>query len=129
MLNRKSRLLVLKYPFVLVFTKKETGRFSLIGGNIEQQESPSSALIRETKEEADIKIGEEDFTFVKKTITNKGNVIHERHYFLLNETNWKFKLKEVKKFDTIEWVDFFDNKKKFKKSDRKVIKEIFKKEY
>jgi 8-oxo-dGTP pyrophosphatase MutT (NUDIX family) len=127
--NRKSRLLVLKYPFVLVFTKKHTGRYSLIGGNIEKQETPPSALIRETKEEAGIKMSVDDFTFVKTTKTIKGDVTHERYYFLLNHTNWKFKLKEVEKFDTIEWVDFFDNKSKFKKSDRKVIKEIFIKEY
>lgn len=128
MINRKSRLLVVNFPFVLAFKKKETGLYSLIGGNIEEHESSSEALIRETKEEAGIKISDEDFVFIATTNHQKKNVLHERNYFLLKNKNWNFKLKEVEKFDSIEWVDYYENKKLFKKSDQKIIKELFKEE-
>ena len=126
MINRKSRLLVIKFPFVLALKKKETGFYSLIGGNIEGNESPSEALIRESKEEAGIKISNGDFIFIDTTNQQKEEVLHERNYFLLKKNNWDFKLKEIDKFETLEWVDFNDNEKLFKKSDQKIIKKMFK---
>lgn len=125
MVNRKSRLLVLKYPFVLAFKKKETGLYSLIGGNIEPSENASEALIRESKEEANININTNDFTFIGTTKYQKQEVLHERNYYLLKDNNRKFKLKEVEKFDTLEWIDFYDNQRRFKNSDRKIIQKIF----
>ena len=128
MVNKKSRLLVLKHPFVLAFKKKGTGLYSLIGGNIEPFESASEALIRESKEEADINLNVNDFTFIGTTKYQKQEVLHERNYYLLKDNNRKFKLKEVEKFDTLEWIDFYDNQRRFKSSDRKVIEKVFKEE-
>lgn len=127
MKNKKSRLLVLNYPFVLAFKKKGLDRYSLIGGTIEVGESPEQTLIRETKEEAGISINTKDFEFIKKAKNSKGKITHERNYYLLNSNKWNFKVMEPEKFDSIEWIDFNDNKEKLKKSDRKIIKKIFKK--
>ena len=128
MVNRKSRLLVLKYPFVLAFKKKETGLYSLIGGNIEPFENASEALIRESKEEANININTNDFTFIGTTKYQKQEVLHERNYYVLNYHNRTLKLKEVETFAKLEWIDFYDNQRRFKNSDRKVIEKVFKEE-
>ena len=126
--NNKARLLILNFPFVLAFKKKETGFYSLIGGNIEEHEAPLEALIREAKEEAGIKLTESDVTFVCTIHYQKEEVFYERTYFQLISNDWDFKLMEPKKFDRIEWIDFTDNQQLFKTSDQQVIKALMKTE-
>lgn len=121
MTNKKSRLLVLNYPFVLALKKHGEERYSLIGGNIESYESPLESILREAEEEAGIKLSEEVITFVNQLSVLKGDVKHERNYFLLENIKQKFRVSEPEKFESIEWIDFYDNKHKFKKLDRKAI--------
>lgn len=129
MINKKSRLLVLDYPFVLAFKKKGQDKYSLIGGTIEKKESPIETLIREVQEEADIKIKESDVIFFEQIEEIKNNVKRERYYFILKNNNYNFKVVETDKFEALEWVDFFDNKHKFKTLDRKVIQKSFNSEH
>lgn len=121
MINQKSRLLVLYPPFVLALKKTGEEKYSLIGGNIETNETPIESIIREAKEEAGINLTENDLAFNDKYTEAKQGVVHERNYFYLNDINQKFKVNEPEKFESIEWVDFFENKKKFKKLDQKAI--------
>lgn len=121
MINQKSRLLVLYPPFVLALKKTNEEKYSLIGGNIETNETPIESMIREAKEEAGINLTENDLAFNDKYTEAKQGVVHERNYFYLNDINQKFKVNEPEKFESIEWVDFFENKKKFKKLDQKAI--------
>lgn len=128
MINKKSRLLVLDFPFVLALKKINIEKYSLVGGNIEKLETPLESIIRETKEEVLLNIKEKD-VFLYKTLEEiKNKTLHKRHYFVLkNIKKNKFKLNEPNKFESLEWIDFFENKKKFKKLDKKVIIDIFSK--
>jgi 8-oxo-dGTP pyrophosphatase MutT (NUDIX family) len=125
LVNRKARLLVLNYPFVLAFKKRGQDRYSLIGGNIEKKERPTASMIREAKEEASIKIGAKDITWCGLLTEVKQGILHERNYFVLLEKDHDFFLNEPEKFEALEWIDFFDNQTKFKKLDRKMIKKQF----
>lgn len=128
MINKKSRLLVLEYPFVLALKKRKIDRYSLVGGTIEKKETPEETLIRETHEEVGIKISINDLKFVETISYCKKGTTFERYYYTLKSLKWNFKVKEPEKFDAVEWIDFYENKSKLKKSDRKVIQKIFKKE-
>ena len=58
-------------------TKRNGGRYTLIGGNVEEQEFAREALAREAKEEADIHVEPIDLSLV--------HVLH-RHKLTKNET-------------------------------------------
>jgi ADP-ribose pyrophosphatase YjhB (NUDIX family) len=58
-------------------TKRNGGRYTLIGGNVEEHEFAREALAREAKEEADIHVEPEDLSLV--------HVLH-RHKLAKNET-------------------------------------------
>ena len=70
-LEDKGKLLFLRQ------TKINGGRFTLIGGNVEEHEFAREALAREAKEEADIHVEPDDLTLV--------HVLH-RHKLAKNET-------------------------------------------
>ena len=124
-MNKKSRLLVLDYPFVLAFKKKGENRHSLIGGTIEENESPLEALIREVKEESGVVICNNDVLNLGSKSMQKGDVEHQRYYYQLKNIDQNFKLIETNKFEILEWVDFYISKKTFKKLDQKSIEEAF----
>ncbi len=128
MINKKSRLLVLDYPFVLAFKKIGEDKHSLIGGTIEVGESPLEALIREVKEESNIVINENDIVDLGSLSMLKETIEHQRYYYRLINIEQDFKLIETNKFDCLEWVDFNIAKKTFKKLDQKAIKTAFKSE-
>ena len=59
--------LILENNGMLLFlrqTKRNGGRFTLIGGNVEEQEFAREALAREAEEEADIHVEPEDLSLV-----------------------------------------------------------------
>lgn len=124
-MNKKSRLLVIDYPFVLAFKKKGENRHSLIGGTIEENESPLEALIREVKEESGVVICNNDVLNLGSKSMQKGDDEHQRYYYQLKNIDQNFKLIETNKFEILEWVDFYISKKTFKKLDQKAIEEAF----
>jgi ADP-ribose pyrophosphatase YjhB (NUDIX family) len=86
-------------------TKRNGGRYTLIGGNVEEQEFAREALAREAKEEADIHVEPDDLTLV--------HVLH-RHKLQKNETLLVLYFKaarfwgepeslETKKFKDVAW--------------------------
>lgn len=102
----KVRLILRKKAKILVLEKSkiEGGGFSLIGGRVKATESALQALVRETKEEADIKINR-----------NKVKLVHVVHRLkkgqpvitLFFETEWwegKVKNLEPKLHKGFEWV-------------------------
>ena len=70
-LEDKGKLLFLRQ------TKRNGGRYTLIGGNVEEHEFAREALSREAKEEADIHVEPDDMTLV--------HVLH-RHKLQKNQT-------------------------------------------
>ena len=120
--NRKSRLIVSKPPFVLTLKKMHENKRSLIGGNIEPNEKPIEAMIREAKEEAGITLSKDDISLIKEIHYTKNNISYQRYYFLLKQPEqYHFTLGEPDKFEALEWVDFNDVSESFKKTDRKVL--------
>jgi ADP-ribose pyrophosphatase YjhB (NUDIX family) len=86
-------------------TKRNGGRYTLIGGNVEEQEFAREALAREAKEEADIIVKPEDLTLV--------HVLH-RHklkknqtlivlYFRASQFKGEPESRETKKFKDVAW--------------------------
>lgn len=86
-------------------TKRNGGRYTLIGGNVEEKEFAREALTREAKEEADIHVEPDDLTLV--------HVLH-RHKLQKNQTLIVLYFKaarfsgepeslETKKFKDVAW--------------------------
>ena len=99
-LEEKGNLLFLRQ------TKRNGGRYTLIGGNVEEQEFAREALVREAKEEADIHVLPEHLSLV--------HVLH-RHKLAKNETllvlyfkasafNGEPESKETHKFKDVAWL-------------------------
>ena len=99
-LEENGRMLFLRQ------TKKNGGRYSLIGGNVEEQEFAREALAREAHEEASIHVDPNDLTLV--------HVLH-RHKLKKDETSLVLYFKtarfygepesqEKQKFKYVEWL-------------------------
>lgn len=96
-LQNHGRLLLLKQ------TKPNGGNYSLVGGTIEQKEYAARTLIRESWEEAGIKLEKSDLELV--------HVLHKRspkeHRIVLYFRAYHYKglpeSKELKKFENVEW--------------------------
>lgn len=102
----KVRLILRKNSKILILEKSkiEGGGFSLIGGRVKNTESTIKALIRETKEEADIIIKQEKLKLVHVVHRlKKGQPV----ITLFFETKWwegKVKNLEPKLHKGFEWV-------------------------
>lgn len=101
----KVRLLLYDRGRVLLLrqTKPNGGNYSLVGGTIEEKERAKQTLVRESFEEAGIRIQEEDLTLV--------HVLHKRRagkhrmvlYFKAYRYTGTVKARELKKFRGVEW--------------------------
>ena len=96
-LQNHGRLLLLKQ------TKPNGGNYSLVGGTIEKRETAARTLIRESWEEAGVKLDIKDLELV--------HVLHKRsakeHRIVLYFRAYHYKgspeSKELKKFENVEW--------------------------
>lgn len=96
-LQNHGRLLLLKQ------TKPNGGNYSLVGGTIERKEYAARTLIRESWEEAGIKLEKNDLELV--------HVLHKRYskehrivlYFRAYHYKGSPESKELKKFENVEW--------------------------
>lgn len=104
-------------------TKRNGGRYTLIGGNVEEHEFAREALAREAKEEASIHVEPEDLTLV--------HTLH-RHKLQKNETLLVLYFKahrftgepesmETKKFKDVEWFSPLDLPEEVSKPTRHVL--------
>jgi 8-oxo-dGTP diphosphatase len=101
----KARLLLQKAGDILLLkqTKPNGGNYSLVGGTIEQEEFAVETLIRESWEEAGIKLSPDDIELV--------HVLHKRsskeHRIVLYFRAYNFdghpKSREKNKFENVEW--------------------------
>jgi len=101
----KARLLLQNHGSLLLLkqTKPNGGNYSLIGGTIEHQEFAAETLIRESWEEAGIRLSEDDLELV--------HVLHKRsskeHRIVLYFRAYHFagtpQSREKKKFENVEW--------------------------
>lgn len=107
-------------------TKKNGGRFSLIGGNVEENEFAREALAREALEEAGIQVDPADLRLV--------HVLH-RHklkkdetllvlYFKTSRFDGKPESLEPKKFKDVKWLAVHNLPEEVSKATRHVLEGI-----
>ena len=126
--KQKSRLIVYKGDELLVFQKISNKlKYGLVGGFLKKEETPEDALIREAFEETGVQFLKEDLDYYSSFTVDWGNNQKlSKHYFVCKDPNKPFSLKEPDKFRKIEWVYWKDTMEYLGKSDRKVIKSLFK---
>ena len=101
----KARLILYHFNQILLLqqTKLNGGNYTLVGGTIEAQEFAKEALVRETKEEAGIKIEADDLELA--------HVLHKRSksehrivfYFITNRWEGNLQALETHKFKSVKW--------------------------
>lgn len=86
-------------------SKQNGGGFSFVGGKVDANESATMALIREAKEEADIKLKASDLTLVH-TMHRKKKEESAIHFFF-HATQWKGKIQnnEPHLCKALTWVE------------------------
>jgi len=84
-------------------TSLNGGKYTLIGGNVEEGEYPVEALIRETKEEAGITIKRSDIELVHTLFKRKANDNRIVLYFKAKSFKGNPESKEPKKFKKVAW--------------------------
>ncbi len=86
-------------------TGYEDGHYDFISGHVEDNENPTTAVIREAHEEAGIKVSEKDLKIVH-VMTRQGTD-HERVDFFFETTKWKNTphAAEPEKCSNTEWFE------------------------
>ncbi len=101
----KARLLLQDHGKILLLkqTKPNGGNYSLVGGTIERKEFAIQSLIRESWEEAGIKLADDDLELVhvlhKKSNRSHRIVLYFRAYHYIGSPQSR----EKKKFENVEW--------------------------
>lgn len=126
--KQKSRLIVYQGDELLVFQKISNKlEYGLVGGFLKKGETPENGLIRETYEETGVQLSEKDLDYYDSLTLDCGNNQKlSKHYFVCKDANKSFLLNEPDKFMKIGWVYWKDTLAYLGKSDRKVIKSLFK---
>jgi len=105
MFKIKARLILLNLDKILLLlqTNKQGGKYTLVGGHVEEYEYASKALIRECYEEVGIQLFEKDLELV--------HVLHKKNkrdntltlYFTTEVWQGSIENKEPKKFSQVGW--------------------------
>ncbi len=123
--NIKSRLIVINQTKTLLLKKLgEPVLYSLVGGFVEEGETPREGLIREAFEEIGMKITVDELFLLSK-LKGKKNPELTKYYYLLSDCTKSFELKEVHKFDSIVWMNLEDALLNLKGTDKHIFKKHF----
>lgn len=103
-MKRKVKLLIESNGMLLLLKPLHKEKYTLIGGTVEQYETPIDAAIREGFEEAGLALELSDFGtyFTRKTLVNSEPA--QFYCYLLQKENLVFELKEHHKFQSLNWV-------------------------
>lgn len=103
----KARVILYDHGRILLLkqTKPNGGNYTLVGGTVEAEEFAQAALIRESREEAGIRLEKKDLTLV--------HVMHKRSkyehriglYFKASRWEGKLRAREKEKFKAAHWFD------------------------
>ena len=106
----KARLILYNQGKILLLRQKKRngGNFTLVGGTMEEDETPMECLIRESQEEAGIILKEEDLRLVHvlHKQTNKGKRI--TLYFKAHRWEGKLRSREPEKFSGVQWHHLYE---------------------
>ncbi len=118
----KSRLVVYQPPKILLLKKHGAKtKYSLVGGFVDEGETPREGLVREAFEEVGMEIDTEELYLLSK-IRGKKDKNLVKYYYLLNNHNKPYELKEVHKFYDFLWVDIKEAVKHLEGTDKAVVK-------
>lgn len=104
-----SHLILVKDNKILLLrrfnTGYEDGNYSVVAGHLDGNETFMQAMVRETKEEADINLKSEDLQVVH--VMHRREPTHERVDFFIKANNWKGepKIMEPNKCDELRWFE------------------------
>lgn len=96
-LYHKGKILLLKQ------TKPNGGNYTLVGGTVESFETARDSLIRETQEEAGIRLQPSDLRLVHVLHKNKKRQSRIVLYFKAYRWEGQLRARETKKFKEAEW--------------------------
>ena len=96
-LQHKGNILMLKQ------TTENGGKYTLVGGTVEENEFPIEALVRETKEESGITISRSDVQLVHTLFKKKKGDNRIVLYFKVKNWVGKLSSREPEKFEGVEW--------------------------
>lgn len=101
----KVRLILEKEGSILLLkqTNKQGGKYTLVGGKVEVDETPIEALIRESREEAGITLLPVDLELVHTLYKEKGQERRISLYFRATHYEGKARSKEPEKFKKVGW--------------------------
>lgn len=118
-----ARLILEKRGNILFLaqTTKNGGKYSLIGGKVENHEMASEALVRESFEEAGIELKEENLRLVHVLQRQKVNETMIVLYFRSTEWTGEAQSREPKKFKRIHWCPTNNLPKNISRITKKVL--------
>ena len=122
----KSRLIALSGSKIMVLKKIGESRRYTFGGIKKNKESELESLIRETAEEINLELSAEQVLFFLFHINNNHEKVVHRHYFLVELTPIKYKVREKHKFQKVQWLEWKKAIKYMDRSDRWAIQAHFK---
>ncbi len=98
------------------------GMLALPGGHKRRKEKIKETLIRESKEEMNVKIKKAKFIGVFRDIDPTSKQIYNHHAFLCKE--WEGDIKKTKEQEAVKWIDLNKIKKlkKIRETDIKILK-------
>ena len=125
----KTRLISVKGNKVLVLKKLTSKKsYTLAGGVKKKKETHIQSLIRETFEEIDVLLKEDELTYLCSSYVKKDIDVKDtsKHYFVTRKEIRKVKNKEPEKFKAILWIEWEKVLGFLDKSDKKAIEFYFK---
>lgn len=106
----KVRLIIEHRGFILMLkqTSQNGGKYTLVGGALDDKELPKEALIRESEEEAGIKLFKSDLVLVHTLFKQKGNNLRIVLYFKASKYDGELESREPEKFKKVAWLPLDD---------------------
>jgi 8-oxo-dGTP diphosphatase len=111
---------------LLAQTTKHGGKYALPGGKVEINESPTQALIRECKEEADIDLNENNLKLVHVLHRPKNGETLLVMYFKAVHWQGSLKSREPKKFKKTDWFLLNNLPKNLSRTTKSVLEKFHK---
>lgn len=101
----KTRLILEQDGKILLLRQRKSkgGAYTLVGGKLEPGETAKETLVRESWEEAGLKLNKEDLVFVHALHKVKGGQNRVFLFFQAKKWSGRIRSREPEKFKSLEW--------------------------